>query len=107
MEEKTYLDFGGKDFIVDFDNLSEIVRLPPPQYKDEETGEMVDDTTGPHIDVTKYEMIREMIATILQTGEVVDDKLGIMALNSLPIPFKISYNTLIHYDILREIEDNE
>ena len=57
--------------------------------------------------VTKYEMVREMVGTLLQTGEIVDDKLGVMALNSLPIAFKISYNTLIHYDILNEIEDNE
>ncbi len=106
MEEKEYLDFGGKDFIIDFDNLSSIVRLPPVHYKDEESGNMIEDLSGPHIDVTKYEMIREMIASILQTNEIIDDKLGIMALNALPIPFKISYNTLIHYDILREIEDN-
>jgi hypothetical protein len=106
MEEKEYLDFGGKDFIIDFDSLSDVVRLPPIKFKDEE-GNLIEDETGPSIDVTKYEMIREMIGTILNTGEVIDDKLGVMALNQLPIPFKISYNTLIHYDILKEIDDNE
>lgn len=105
-EEKEYLEVGGKDFVVDFDQLSEMVRLPTVQYEDD-NGNMQDDESGPHIDVTKYEMMREMIGTLLQTGEVVDDKLGIMALNSLPIAFKISYNTLIHYDILKEIEDND
>jgi hypothetical protein len=103
MEEKEYLDFGGKEFIVDFDQLSSLVKLPPVKYKDEE-GNMVEDESGPHIDVTKYELVREMVATILQTGDVVDDKMGMVGLDSLPIPFKISYNTLIHYDILREIE---
>lgn len=102
MEEKEYLDFGGKDFIIDFESLSDLVRLPPIHYKNEETGEMEEDG-GPSIDVTKYEMVREMVNTILNTVEVIDDKLGVMALNQLPIPFKISYNTLIHYDILKEI----
>jgi hypothetical protein len=103
MEEKEYLDFGGKDFIIDFDSLSNMVKLPPAKYKDEE-GNLVEDESGPHIDVTKYEMIREMVGVILTTGETIDDKLGMVGLDSLPIPFKISYNTLIHYDILKEIE---
>tara|TARA_R110000868_G_scaffold256086_2_gene512802 strand:+ start:105 stop:449 length:345 start_codon:yes stop_codon:yes gene_type:complete len=105
MEEKEYLDIGGKDFVLDFEKLGELVKLPPLKYTNDD-GDLVDDG-GATIDVTKYEMIREMVGTMLQTGEVVDDKLGVMALNSLPIAFKISYNTLIHYDILKEIEDNE
>lgn len=104
MEEKEYLDIGGKDFVLDFEKIGDLVRLPPAQYKDDD-GNMVDD--GPSIDVTKYEMLREMVGTMLQTGETIDDKLGIMALNSLPIAFKISYNTLIYYDILKEVENNE
>ena len=103
MEEKEYLDFGGKDYIIDFDSLSDLVKLPPARYKDEE-GNFIEDETGPHIDVTKYEMVREMVGVILSNTETIDDKLGMVGLDSLPIPFKISYNTLIHYDILREIE---
>jgi hypothetical protein len=103
MEEKEYLDFGGKDFIIDFDNLSDLVKLPPAKYKDED-GNLIEDEAGPHIDVTKYEMVREMVGVILSSAETIDDKLGMVGLDSLPIPFKISYNTLIHYDILKEIE---
>ena len=40
---------------------------------------------------------------IVLSGYEFDDKLGIMGLNSLPVSFKLSYNTLIHYDILKEI----
>lgn len=103
MEEKEYLDFGGKDFIIDFDRLSELVKLQTTTYKNED-GITVEDESGPHIDVTKYEMVREMIGTILNVNETIDDKLGMVGLDSLPIPFKISYNTLLHYDILREID---
>lgn len=103
MKEKEYLDFAGKDFIIDFDSLSNLVKLPPMKLKDE-NGNPIDDESGPHIDVTKYEMIREMIGVVLNTNESVDDKLGMVGLDSLPIPFKISYNTLIHYNILKEIE---
>jgi len=100
MEEKTYLDIAGEEFYVDFDNLSELVKLPAPKIKDEE-GEWIDDEAGPHIDVTKYEMVREMVATLLQSNETIDDKMGMVGLDATSIPFKLSFNTLVHYDILK------
>jgi hypothetical protein len=44
-----------------------------------------------------------MIAIVLQTADDIDEKLGMMSLNSLPVSFKLAYNTLIHYDILKEV----
>ena len=62
---------------------------------------IVDDAL--HVDVAKYEMLRDMIAIVLQTADDIDEKLGMMSLNSLPVSFKLAYNTLIHYDILKEV----
>ena len=107
--EKQYLDFAGNELIIDFDKLSELVRAKSPFLrdddgtilKDDDGNNIVDDAL--HVDVSKYELLREMIQIVLN-GDEVDDKLGIMGLNSLPVSFKLSYNTLIHYDILKEVE---
>lgn len=96
---KQYLEFGGKEFYIDFDKLRELVVL------EETTKNNEDDLNGNiHIDVTKYETIREMLGVIMDNNTEVDDKMGVIGLNSLPISFKIAYNTLIHYDILNEVE---
>ena len=55
------------------------------------------------IDVAKYEMYRDLVGTLLSCVEVIDDKMGIMALNSLPIPFKLSFNTLLMKGIIKEL----
>lgn len=44
-----------------------------------------------------------MITTVLSTNDVVDDKMGMMGLNSLPIPFKLSFNTLLIKRIIKEL----
>jgi hypothetical protein len=97
---KQYLEFGGKEFYIDFDKLRELVVLEESTKTNND-----DDLTGNiHIDVTKYETIREMLGVIMDNNTEVDDKMGVIGLNSLPISFKIAYNTLIHYDILNEVE---
>ena len=97
---KQYLEFGGKEFYIDFDKLRDLVVLEEATKISNE-----DDLTGNiHIDVTKYETIREMLGVIMDNNTEVDDKMGVIGLNSLPISFKIAYNTLIHYDILNEVE---
>jgi hypothetical protein len=97
------LDIGGHELYIDFDKISDIVRLETETYLDEE-GNLVDNGAegGPHIDITKYEMLREMVGVVLSSNDIIDDKMGLIALNTLPIPFKISYNTLVEYDVLKD-----
>lgn len=97
------LDIGGYELYLDFDRISELVRLESDTYLDEE-GNLVENQGegGPHIDITKYEMLREMVGVVLSSNDIIDDKMGLIALNTLPIPFKISYNTLVEYEILKD-----
>lgn len=105
------LEIGGKELYLDIDRLSEIVRIeqePIPLTVNEgeddvEIEEPLPDTGSLHIDVTKYEMYREMIVAIMMYTEVVDNKMGIAALNSTTIPFKIAFNTLLMKGILKEL----
>jgi len=105
------LQIGGKELYLDIDRLSEIVRIeqePLPitvnEGKDDvDIDEPIPDTGSLHIDVTKYEMYREMIGGIMMYNEEVDNKMGIVALNNATIPFKIAFNTLLMKGILKEL----
>jgi hypothetical protein len=105
------LEIGGKELYLDIDRLSEIVRIeqePLPLTVNEGQGnveieELPLDTGSLHIDVTKYEMYREMIGALMMYNEEVDNKMGKVALNSTTIPFKIAFNTLLMKGILKEL----
>ena len=58
-----------------------------------------------HINAPKYEILRLMLEVILHDNEVVDDSLGIRALRNSTIPFKLTFNTLINYNIIKEIKN--
>ena len=105
------LEIGGKELYLDIDRLSEIVRIeqePLPLTVNEGQGDVeieepLPDTGSLHIDVTKYEMYREMIGALMMYNEEVDNKMGKVALNSTTIPFKIAFNTLLMKGILKEL----
>lgn len=100
------LQIGGKELYFDIDRLSDVVKIESKINQDtilDATGiEEIDESTI-QIDITKYEMFREMIATILNHNEEIDDKMGSVALNKTSIPFKIAYNTLLMKGIIKEL----
>ena len=104
--ENILLEVGGKDFYIDIDALSECISVEKKALVGT-NGEKMNTTTetapGLQIDVAKYEIYRDLINTILTTTDVVDDRMGVMGLNSLPIPFKISFNTLLIKRIIKEL----
>lgn len=106
------LEIGGKELYLDIDKMSELVRVEPKSCEtisDTENenleGEesVLIDEAAIQIDVTKYEMYRELIGTLLSTNEEIDNKMGIVGLNATTIPFKLSYNTLLMKGILKEL----
>lgn len=115
--ESILLTIGGKELYLDIDTLSETVRIEAPKIlkndellseencdeSEEGDGKIFFDESSIQIDVAKYEMYREMIVTILQSNEDIDDKMGSFGLNSTSIPFKLAFNTLLMKGILREL----
>lgn len=56
------------------------------------------------IDMARYEIIRVLFEVILSTQDEIDDELGVdRALEGLSLPFKLSFNTLLQYGIIKEI----
>ena len=87
-----YLSIAGSELYVDVDSLIDSVTIS-------------DDDDGLHINAPKYETFRLMLDVLLSESEIVDDLLGVQSLQKSTIPFKISLNTLINYNIIKEINN--
>jgi hypothetical protein len=51
----------------------------------------------------KYELIKSMIDVLMTENEDLDENLGTKGQNNLSIPFKLAFNTLLAYEILKNI----
>jgi ribosomal protein L16 Arg81 hydroxylase len=116
------LDFGGSVYYLDVNKFTELIRMDHPNgneiiesvtkaIKDEKgktiTSEVV--TTkrerDMYIQQTMYELLREMIDIVLNETDEMDEELGSeRALDKMSISYKIAFNTLIHYQILVEVQ---
>lgn len=118
------LEIGGVYYMVDLNAIDKILteddtlQSKPVEEKEiktvyDEKGEKVgtEETIreymkGKEIDGSKYEMIRMFFEVVLMYNEELDDDLGIdRALAKTSLPFKLAFNTLLEYGIIREIEE--
>ena len=115
------LEIGGIEYTIDLDALDKIITSKPKNNKNvvEKEGKQIFDEKGEligseiytkeyervrEIDMAKYETIRTLLEVILTTHEEVDDDLGVeRGLSKLPLPFKLSFNTLIEHGIIKEL----
>lgn len=122
--EENYLEFGGSVYFIDlnaFDKLLTIDGLLDPKnvvetettinYNDkdkvsEKTVTTRESEKNKEINIAAYETVRMLIEIVLtySEGEEVDDTLGAQrALQSSTLSFKIAFNTLLRYNIIREL----
>ena len=112
------LEVGGKEYYIDVDALSACISVEKKSLVGSDNEEIhnkhrlntgfkveykVENEGGLQIDVAKYEIYRDLLNTVLTTNEIFDEKLGVAGLNSLPIPFKLSFNTLLIKRIIKEL----
>ena len=114
------LGIGGIEYAIDLEALNNLItsKFDNDKLKEIETKELIDDTGTVYgkeiitkeydrvreIDMAKYETIRILFEVVLSTQEEVDDDLGVeRALEALPLPFKLSFNTLLQYGVIKEI----
>jgi hypothetical protein len=119
--EEIILEFGGIAYYLDFDGLENILK-PDADLESGEIEETESKVTyiqggvektemivkkyhkGKEIDISKYETYRTLLEILLSYNEESDDTLGLeRGLNSTPLPFKIAFNTLVKYKVLREL----
>lgn len=120
--EKNYLLFGDEFIYIDFDEVLNAIRLDAPlsineeeeEEEEEENDEGNNDSINVSeeltsdsivtIDMTKWEMVNKMVDCILHNYEEQDSALGKKNLEKLPINFKIAYNTLLKYNIIKTVD---
>lgn len=118
------IEFGGIIYYIDLDALEKTITPSGVSPKDkiktterteyfnelnEYTGSEVHESVnfrGKEIDMAKYEIVRNLIDFILDYDEdEIDATLGVdRVLEKTPLSFKIAFNTLYHYEILKEKE---
>ncbi len=105
--ESLLLEICGKELYFDIDKLSDICKIEEDEPNDDkmEGDDVIPlmENIGIQIDVTKYEMYREMIGALLMYNDQVDNKMGMIGLNSTTVPFRLAYNTLLMKGILKEL----
>ena len=115
---------GNKSYYIDFKTIEEIVSendgLKETQVTDTDKITILDGegivvstqineriyTREKQVDALKYDLINHMLDVILNTpSEEVDDSLGAdRGLAKQPISFKVAFNTLQFYGILKQLE---
>jgi hypothetical protein len=122
MEEDFYLEFGGVNYYVDFDALDGLLDIDKKNTKkniietetiisyDNENniiGKTVtkrENERNKEINLASYETLRLLMEVVFSyQNEDMDDTLGAeRALGSSTLPFKLSFNTLVKYGIIKE-----
>ena len=108
------VDIFGKSYYIDLDGITDKCRKKrkiTPDIPDRVEGIEIDDelTDGNEsqdvqaINIFKYELIKLCIERILMEDNETDEKMG--AFTTIPISFKIAFNTLIKNEILIEEDD--
>jgi len=117
MEE--LFQIAGEEFYFDLDKISDYVRIEEEKQKDldkllskkvkEDESEIVNPDykdeyipQGPLIDMTRWDLTKAMIETILSENGIVDEDMGSSMLGKqLSIPFRLSFNTLIKHKLIK------
>lgn len=104
-------EISGTKFYFDLESISDFVRIDEKDSKsiDElfKSGEESEETEegilqGPMVDMTKWELVKGMMESILTDNSIVDEDMGITMLGKqLSIPFRLSFNTLVKHKLIK------
>lgn len=118
MSEHNLLPIAGDYYYFDLERISEYIRIDDDN---EDLSDILSPTTTDDgvdnslsglfnakdtqlLDVTKWEMTKAMVETILSDQNIVDEKMGYRNMGSqLTIPFKLSFNTLLVNKIIKKV----
>jgi len=116
-QESDFFSIAGNYYYLDLEELSQFIKIEKSESVDDILGENKkeeetknDSSTeeenpieGQIIDLTKWETIKVMIESVLSENGPVDEAMGRTKLGEqLSIPFRLSFNTLLNYKIIKE-----
>ena len=103
-------EVAGEEYFFDLEKISDFVRIQEDETKgvdallgkSDDPDEEVDPLQGQLIDMTKWDMTKALIETVLNENGIVDEAMGFSKLGEqLSIPFRLSFNTLIKHKLIK------
>jgi hypothetical protein len=123
--DEILLDFGGVAYYIDFNGLENLLRSGDPELEAKTLRETETETTNlvggvekvvttikerhkpREVDISKYETYNHLLDILMAfeyTADSDEDYLGVEGtLKKTPLPFKIAFNTLVHYGVLKTL----
>lgn len=81
-------------YFLDLDEIDNYIQIKTAESQPSLSGET-------HINIVKYETIKLMLEVLMDEHEEIDEVLGSKGTNSLSIPFKIAFNTLVSKKLIK------
>lgn len=85
----------GETYYLDLTALDALVEIKKDVKEDEGEDE------GQQFSLIKYDILKIMIEVVMSEREEVDNNLGIIKTEELSLPFKLAFNTLLKYNIIK------
>ncbi len=105
----------GENLYFDLEKISDFVRIKEDDTKnfddllnkssnnDTEKEINSDYVENIMIDMTKWDLVKSMIETVLSENGIIDENMGITKLGEqLSIPFRLSFNTLVKHNLINK-----
>ena len=87
----------GEMYYIDFTQIEELIHIKNEPIEGEESS---DEMT---INIVTFDILKMMLEVVLTERDEVDENLGIRSAEKLSIPFKVAFNTLLRYNILKSL----
>lgn len=65
--------------------------------------EKTEEEESQKVSIMKYELIKMLSEVVLSEMNEIDDKLGAKGSRELSIPFKLSWNTMLRYNLIEKL----
>lgn len=120
--EDILLEIAGVVYYIDFDNIEKILTSTDSDLEAKEMEETETKTTyinggiekteittkkyhkGREVDLSRYETYRTLLEILVTNNEELDTSMGLeLGMKSAPLSFKVAFNTLVKYGILKQL----
>tara|TARA_B100002019_G_C20699310_1_gene324907 strand:- start:167 stop:442 length:276 start_codon:yes stop_codon:yes gene_type:complete len=82
---------------------NEVLYFDVESFLDEIEMDSLKESGKVELNLPRFEFFKLMLDTACGIVEDVDDNLGVVSLNKLSVPYKLSLNTLIKYKIIKKL----
>ena len=91
------IEIFGEMYYLDLTALDDLVEIK----KDSKSEGDEEGDEGQQFSLIKYDILKIMIEVVMSEREEMDNNLGVIKTSELSLPFKMAFNTLLKYNIIK------